>query len=128
MVHYAIERRIIYDSIVVITVSGGLDTSCAAEMKLLFDHLTEDGYLCYILDVTDLSFAESPGFRLLIQEVNDLQDRGGTLVVVGLSGRVARAFNLLRLGSLVPTADTVRSAISQIHGNSVPNAATGTHG
>ncbi len=64
----------------------------------------------------------------VIQEVNDLQNRGGTLVVVGLSGRVARAFNLLRLGSLVPTADTVRSAISQIHGNGVPKAATGTHG
>lgn len=128
MAQYSIEHRIVYDRIIVITIRGGLDALCAAEMKMLFDHLIAGGYLYYILDVTDLSFAESPGFRLLIQEVADLQERGGTLVAVGISGRVERAFNLLRLGSLVPTADTVRAAISLIHGIDAPEPATGTRG
>jgi anti-sigma B factor antagonist len=124
---YAVSHRLISD-IAVIAVEGGCDECCTKELEVLLDRLMAGGYRNYILDVTGLSFAESPGFRLLIRKVADIQELGGDLIVVGLSGRVERAFDLLKLGPLVPTAGDVGRAITRFRGEGTPMLRTGTHG
>lgn len=127
MVDYTVFHRFIND-IALIVVKGGCDSNCTGELETLLDHLIAEGYKRYILDVAGLCFAESPGFRLLISKVAYIQELGGNLIVVGLSGRVERAFSLLKLGGLVPTAEDVRSAIAELDRSHSPNVATGTYG
>jgi anti-sigma B factor antagonist len=127
MTHYTLHNQF-FDGVAIIRVSGGCEERCAREMEMLLDKLIAEGHRRYILDVTDLSFAESPGFRLLIRKVADIQELDGNLIVVGLSGRVERAFNLLKLDSLVPTADDVESAIAELNDVPQSNIGTGTYG
>lgn len=127
MVTYMVSHRLI-DDIVLISVRGGCDDRCTMELEALLDRLIAEGYKRYVLDVAGLAFAESPGFRLLIRKVADIQELGGDLVVAGLSGRIERAFNLLKLGTLVPTTDDVRTAITGFREQQARVLRTGTNG
>lgn len=127
MADYMVSHCLI-SGIAVIAVKGGCDENCTEELEALLDRLIADGNGSYILDVTGLSFAESSSFRLLIRKVADIQELGGNLIVVGLSGRVERAFNLLKLGGLVPTASDVRSAIATFREGKSLALRTGTDG
>ena len=127
MADYTVFHRFIND-IALIIVKGGCDSNCTGELETLLDHLIAEGYKRYILDVAGLCFAESPGFRLLISKVAYIQELGGNLIVVGLSGRVERAFSLLRLGGLVPKAEDVKSAIAVFGELRSSNVRTGTYG
>lgn len=124
---YAVSHRLISD-IAIIAVEGGCDERCTNELEVLLDQLMAGCCKNYILDVTGLSFAESPGFRLLIRKVADIQELGGDLIIVGLSGRVERAFNLLKLGPLVTTAGDIKTAIARFRGEETSMLRTGTHG
>ncbi|MCE5197598.1 MAG: STAS domain-containing protein [Armatimonadota bacterium] len=127
MAKYIVSHHLISD-IALIAIKGGCDECCTKELEVLLDRLIAKGYGRYILDVTGLSFAESPAFRLLIRKVEDIQELGGNLIVVGLSGRVERAFNLLRLGSLVPTASDMKMALAKFRDGQSSVLRTGTHG
>jgi anti-anti-sigma factor len=127
MTKYTVHHRFIHD-IAVISVSGGCEDRCTEEVEKLFDHLIAEGYRRYIFDVTRLDYAESSGFRLLIHKTEDIQNLGGNLIVVGLSGRVERAFNLLKLRSYVPTAGDIKSALIELGELSPSKAGTGTYG
>ena len=113
MVDFTVDYCVRRD-IAIVAITGGCNDRCAEELKRLLGRLMSEGYMKYILDVSGLSFAETPGFRLIMLKVAELQELGGGLVVVGLCGRVERAFNLLKLGTLVPVANDVASAISEM--------------
>ncbi len=127
MKSYTVYHRLIED-IALICVKGGCDDYCTAELEVILDRLIAEGCTRYVLDVKGLSFAESPAFRLLIRKVAVIRELRGDLIVAGLSGRVERAFNLLRLGELVCTTTDVRSAIARLREQQPTTLRTGTHG
>lgn len=67
-----------------------------------------------ILDLSHAEYVESPGFRWLVRQVRKLEGAGKTLVVVGLSPSVERAFRLLRLDSMIPSAEDVPEALEKV--------------
>lgn len=68
-----------------------------------------------ILDLSQADYVETPGFRWLLRHVKDLESRGKTLTVVGLSPSVERAFNLLKLNRVIGVAKDVPEALERIH-------------
>ncbi len=70
-----------------------------------------------ILDLSHADYVETPGFRWLLRHVKDLESRGKTLTVVGLSPSVERAFKLLKLNRVIGVAKDVPQALERIHGN-----------
>ena len=70
-----------------------------------------------ILDLSHADYVETPGFRWLLRHVKDLESRGKTLTVVGLSPSVERAFKLLKLNRVIGMAKDVPQALERIHGN-----------
>lgn len=68
-----------------------------------------------IVDLSHADYVESPGFRWIVRQVRKLEERGQSLVVVGLPPSAERAFRLLRLDEIVPVANTVHEALRKIH-------------
>ena len=73
-----------------------------------------------ILDLSQADYVETPGFRWLLRHVKDLESRGKTLTVVGLSPSVERAFRLLKLEKVIDVAKDVPQALGRVHGNKEP--------
>lgn len=124
---YTVHHRLIED-IALICIKGGCDEHCTGELDVLLSRLMAEGCTRYVLDVRGLSFAESPAFRLLIRKVAEIRELRGDLIVAALSGRVERAFNLLRLGELVSTATDARSAIAKLREGRSTTLRTATYG
>lgn len=68
-----------------------------------------------VLDLSHADYVESPGFRWLVRQVRKLEAAGKTLVVVGLSPQADRAFRLLKLDRMIPTAADVAEAMEIVH-------------
>lgn len=68
-----------------------------------------------VLDLSHADYVESPGFRWLVRQVRKLEAAGRTLVVVGLSPQADRAFKLLKLDRMIPTAADVAEAMEIVH-------------
>jgi anti-anti-sigma factor len=125
MTQYMVNYDFVHD-ITIITVSGGCEEQCAREMEMIIDRLMDEGYKQFILDVSGLNFVETPGLRFIINKVVEIQSIEGALIIVGLSGLVKRVFDMLKLGSTIPTADDVESAIARLNKSQTSEVATGT--
>ncbi|MCE5200372.1 MAG: STAS domain-containing protein [Armatimonadota bacterium] len=67
-----------------------------------------------IIDLSHVEYVETPGYRWIVRQFRQLETSGKALVVVGLPKSVRRAFELLRLDSIVPTAETVTEAMHKL--------------
>ena len=68
-----------------------------------------------ILDLSDVEYVETPGYRWIVRQLRQLESSGKTLVVAGLPSSVERVFRLLRLDQTVPVARNVGEAMKLIH-------------
>lgn len=64
-----------------------------------------------ILDLSDLEFLDSTGIRMLLQVHARRRSLGGILMVPPRDGVARRAFDLVGMSSMVPTAETLSDAL-----------------
>jgi len=79
----------------VIQVSGELDLATAPKLDAVLEDL--DGVHLVFLELWDLSFIDSTGFRTIVAAHQRLEDRGGRLVLHGLSPFAEGAVKVLGL-------------------------------
>jgi anti-anti-sigma factor len=113
VVDYAI-AHFIKGETVIISAKGGCNDKCAREAEELIDSYLAKGFRNFILDVSELSFIETPGLRLVVRKFSRIQECGGMLVLTGMKGRVARTFNLMKMNGIVPTMDTPDMALEML--------------
>lgn len=65
-----------------------------------------------ILDLSRVGYVESPGYRWLVRQLQQLESDGRTLVLVGVPPSVERALKLLRLDRFFPVARDVQEALA----------------
>lgn len=107
--HYHID-----DGCAVVRPEGACDASrTEALARLANSPLFETKNL--ILDLSHAQYVESPGFRWLVRQVRKLESAGRSLVLVALSPQTERAFRLLKLDRIIPTAQSVPEALEIVH-------------
>jgi anti-sigma B factor antagonist len=74
----------------VIGLSGELDIEPAADLRMLFDMLVEDGHVDVLIDLRLLHFCDSVGLSALIHGYHACRMAGGSFRVTGDSGLVSR--------------------------------------
>ncbi|MCL5104121.1 MAG: STAS domain-containing protein [Armatimonadetes bacterium] len=72
-----------------------------------------------VLDLSHSRYVETPGYRWIVRQLRQLEAADKTLVVVGLSPSVQRAFTLLKLDKIIPTAKSVSDALRKLQGRKV---------
>lgn len=68
-----------------------------------------------IIDLSHVTYVETPGFRWIMRQFRQLESAGMLLVLAGLPPAVERAFKLLKLDTVVPAAKSVTEAMGILH-------------
>ncbi|MGW0810612.1 STAS domain-containing protein [Nonomuraea sp. NPDC002799] len=81
----------------VLSMVGELDAMSRAELERLLDRLCKDGHHRIIVDVSELTFCDSGGLRLLLLSTQRFFATGGWFRLRGLSSVLTRLAGLLRV-------------------------------
>ena len=71
---------------------GRLDTPASQEVAPAFDSLKEDAAGTIILDCTQLSYISSSGLRLFLSTRKAAGEKGGNVIVKGISNDIRTVF------------------------------------
>ncbi|MEN6415871.1 MAG: STAS domain-containing protein [Armatimonadota bacterium] len=108
IIHYHVS-----DGYAVVRPEGACDAGTTEALaRLVNSPLIESKNL--ILDLSHSRYVETPGYRWIVRQFRHAESAGKTVVVVGLPPSVERAFNLLKLDKMVPTAQSVSEALRVI--------------
>jgi anti-sigma B factor antagonist len=66
------------------------------------------------LDLSGLSYIDSSGIGMIVMVAGEMSQAGGRMRVAGAQGVVARAFELVRLGVVVPLDPDIETACSAL--------------
>ena len=96
------------DDVSCIEIRGELDFAFAGQVDELIAAERERGASLLVIDLAGLQFIDSSGIAALVRHRSS---DGFELVTAGAHGAVARTFELVGLGKVVPNLGTVEEAI-----------------
>jgi anti-sigma B factor antagonist len=85
----------------VVGLSGELDVEPAANLRMLFDMLVEDGQVDVLVDLRLLTFCDSVGLSALIHGYHACHAAGGSFRVTGDTGLVERLLRVTGVRGLL---------------------------
>lgn len=74
------------------------------------------GQKVIIVDATEAKYIDSAGLGVIYSLCRSARLNGGQLAVAGLNEDMQNLFTMTRLAEVIPTADTVGSAIAKLGG------------
>ena len=77
-----------------VVVSGEIDITSSPRLAEHLDGLIADGARLIVLDANDVEFVDSSGLRALVATSNELEDRGGRLLIEGMSGAMRKTLEV----------------------------------
>lgn len=73
---------------------GEIDVDTAPRLADALDALVDGGATMVVLDASDIHFLDSSGLRVIVSAGQQLADRGGRLLIEGMSGAVQRVLEV----------------------------------
>lgn len=93
-------------------VIGEIDIYTVATLKRAVNDLIASGQTDIVLDVSGVTFMDSSGFGILLSACRRVRPQGGRLALVRPNPVIGRMLRLTRLDSIIPTYDSVDSAMA----------------
>ena len=84
-----------------VALSGELDVESAADVRMLFDMLVEDGQVHVLVDLQLLTFCDSVGLSALISGYHACHTAGGSFRVTRDTGLVSRLLTVTGVRALL---------------------------
>ena len=106
-----IEEEII-KGIVVIKLSGLVDSANSHLLEERLSELIEEGYVKLVFDLSDIDYISSAGWGIFVSEMKGIRARNGDLKLSGMAPDVRDVFELLEFDSLLTPYDSVSEAIT----------------
>lgn len=78
-----------------VVVTGRLDQSQNQLLEEELQRLLDEGHHRLIVDLSEVTYVNSGGLRCLVTIWRQARSRGGTVVLCGLSERIARVFAIV---------------------------------
>lgn len=94
-----------------VTVSGRIDSSNAAEFEGKLKELMEDGRHNLVLNLAGVTYMSSAGLRTLVSTLKECKKRNGDVRLATPSERVAEVLSLAGLDSLFAVYDDETAAV-----------------
>ncbi len=114
MIDYTTYRYEYADDIVVLEVSGNLDSQTSEFLLDCVQGHIEEGLHKFVFDCSTLDYISSMGLGTLIRANSRLKKSEGAIALAGVEGIVAEAIHLVRFDSifgLYPTVDEAAEAL-----------------
>lgn len=99
MAELQIDSRVV-DGVPTLYLQGELDSYSAPRVRNILETLTESEHPVVLIDVTELEYIDSAGLGVLVAALKEVNDRSGSLAIVGPTPAVARVFRITGLENL----------------------------
>jgi anti-anti-sigma factor len=96
----------------VVVLTGEVDATNSEELYNILESVVLQRPRLLIVDLSDLSFMDSTGLRMLLRATRELDQQGGVLSLAAPQASVARVLQLTRADQLIPVYDSVADAIA----------------
>ncbi|MCC5815515.1 MAG: STAS domain-containing protein [Leptospira sp.] len=101
------------NGILVVNLEGRLDVSVANEVEEgLADLIENGGHTKVLLNMKDVDYMSSSGFRACISTLRKLNSKEGVLKICNIKPAVKRIFDVIELTSLFDIYETEAEAVS----------------
>lgn len=104
------------DNVCVVHLEGEVDVAIVPEVRHAIDATIGGGCMNIVLDLTDVSYADSSALGLLVWIDHRLSPGGGKLVLVGANRDVTRVLELSGLVGVAPSISASPSVSSALEG------------
>jgi len=106
-------KHTVKNDILIVYLEGRLDVSVANEVEEnLSDLIDNAGHTKVLLNMKDVDYMSSSGFRACISTLRKLNGKGGVLKISNIKPAVKRIFDVIELTSLFDIYDTEEAALS----------------
>jgi anti-sigma B factor antagonist len=96
----------------VVVLAGEVDATNSDELYGVLESVVTQQPRLLIVDMSELSFMDSTGLRMLLRSSRSLDQQGGVLALAAPQVSVARVLQLTRADQLIPVYETVADAIA----------------
>ncbi len=96
----------------VVVLTGEVDATNSEELYKILESVVLQRPRLLIVDLSDLSFMDSTGLRMLLRATRELDQQGGVLSLASAQASVARVLQLTRADQLIPVYESVADAIA----------------
>lgn len=111
----ALEIKELGDAKAVSYLSGRLDVAVSGEIEeQLLEAIESKGIKHLILNMHNVDYMSSSGFRVAIALLRRLKDEGGSLRICNLRPAVRRIFDVIELTSLFEIFDSEEEAVKSL--------------
>jgi anti-anti-sigma factor len=90
--------------------SGHLDSGSSGSLEKKLHDLITGGATRIVVDLTDISYVSSGGWGIFVGEVRGLRDRGGDIVLSGMTSEVYDVYELLGFADVLRAFKTINDA------------------
>ncbi len=98
------------EGITELRLSGHLDSASSAGLERRLHDMVTAGATRVIVDLSDVSYVSSGGWGIFVGEVNALRNRGGDIVLTGMTSEVFDVYELLGFADVLRAFTTVAEA------------------
>ena len=102
------------EGLVLLALTGELDAAPTGRVQAAVDGVLADGKTLVVVDLTALSFCDSTGLGALVRVNRRIREAGGSVVVAGAQGPVARLLRLMSMERVLVLADDVGDALERM--------------
>jgi len=96
----------------VVVLAGEVDATNSDELYGVLESVVTQQPRLLIVDMSELSFMDSTGLRMLLRSSRSLDQQGGVLALAAPQVSVARVLQLTRADQLIPVYESVAGAIA----------------
>jgi len=96
----------------VITVKGRVDSATAPRFAEVFEAFANENRRKIILDLKDLDYMASAGFRALLAAQKDCKKHGGEVVLISIPAFIQEALDIIGMTQLFKRFDSLQDALN----------------
>lgn len=98
-------------NIILLKISGFIDTTTSPGLQKAITHLIEEGNYHFLVDMADVRYVSSAGWGVFVGEIRGLREKGGDLKIANMIPEVVEVFEMLEFNRIMNGYDSVGEAI-----------------
>jgi len=106
--------KVLSESVSLLKISGYLDSDTVEQLEESFHNEIVSGARFFVVDVSSLDYISSAGLGLILGLLSEAKEKGGELVIVGMTSKIARKFDLLGFSHLLSMLPDVQQGIDKL--------------
>jgi anti-anti-sigma factor len=98
----------------IVALKGRMDAVSAPDFEEKMGEWSDQGETSFIINLGEVDYMSSAGLRSILIVAKNLKQQDGKLIFVNLRDEVSKIFRISGFSSMIPTYESVETALEQI--------------